>query len=142
MFILTEQLLFLGIRMRLNKIALGLAALTLIVLMVPFVFANGVPPPPEPGYSLGYWKHQLKAHYNGRGHMQVSWEDMEDYACAIDWELKSLGQIEEFDYDGDGDFTTWDAYLAFNDPSWNHKWTPIANWFNWAAGYAPYTDND
>lgn len=128
----------LEIKMRLNKKALGLTGLALIILMVPLVLANGVPPP-ELGYSPGYWKHQLKAHYNGRGHMQESWEDMLYYEEYIDMWIDT-GDIEYLD--GTAGFTLYDAYLAFNDPSWNHMWTTIANWFNEAAGLAPYTDSD
>jgi len=122
----------------------GLTGLALLLIVIPLVFSNGDPDPPpcEPGYSPGFWKHQLKAHYNDRGHIHVPFAIMETFAADIDSELKSLGEVDDFDYDEDGSFTTMDTFLAFTDPTWNHKWTPLGNWFNWAAGYAPYTEND
>ena len=114
--------------MRTNKIALALTGITLMVLMVPLVFANGNGERP-PGYSPGYWKHQLKAHYNDRGHMQESWQNMMNYEAYIQSTYEPS-------------FTLYGAYLDFTDPSMNHMWLTIANWFNDAAGLAPYTDND
>jgi len=132
MYLYINVIVFLfGIKMKANKIVLGLTVLALVVLMVPSVLANGNGERP-PGYSPGYWKHQLKAHYNDRGHMQESWDDMLAYEAFI-----------QTNYDAG--FTLYGAYLDFTDTSMNNSedaWLTIANWFNDAAGLAPYTDND
>ena len=117
--------------MRLSKIALVSTAIALLVLMVPLVFANGNGERP-PGYSPGYWKHQLKAHYDERGRMQESWNDMLFYEAFI--------QVNH-----EPSFTLLGAYLDFTDTSMNNSedaWLTIANWFNDAAGRAPYVDTD
>ena len=124
--------------MKTSKIALGLTGLILIVLMVPMVFANGNGERP-PGYSPGYWKHQLKAMFNQRGRMQEEGNmgDYEDY-IANEIDTSSINGLA-----GDPtQFELRDAFEAFTDPSYNHMWLTIANWFNDAAGLAPYTDND
>jgi len=71
--------------------------------------------------------------------MQESWDDMENYAMYINMWIDT-GDIQYLD--GAAGFTTKDAYLAFTNPSYNQMWTTIANWFNEAAGLAPYTDSD
>lgn len=125
-----------GIRMKISKIALGSTLAALLILMVPLAFANGNG---GPGYSPGYWKHQLKVMFNGRGHMQEDVADMEAYAAYIDDHIDT-GDIEMLD--GFPGFELEDAYLAFTDTSYNHMWTTIANWFNEAAGLEPYVDTD
>jgi hypothetical protein len=125
--------------MRLKKIALGSTVIMLLALLVPMVFANGELPP---GYSPGYWKHQLKVMFNGRGRMQEAGNmfDYEDYiADNID-----TSAIEGLSGDPN-EFELEDAFLAFTDTSMNNSedaWLTIANWFNEAAGLEPYVDTD
>ncbi len=123
--------------MKAKKIVVGLTLLALVVLMVPPVFANGDERPP--GYSPGYWKHQLKAMFNGRGHMHEE-GNMEDYEDTIANEMNTSAIN---DLSGDpSQFELRDAFEAFIDPSYNHMWLTIANWFNEAAGRKPYVDTD
>jgi len=122
--------------MKLSKLALGSALIALVVLMIPLAFANGNG---EPGLSPGYWKHQLKVMFNGRGHMQETLADMDMYAGYIDDHIDT-GGIEMLD--GFPGFENEDAFLAFSDTSYNHMWTTIANWYNEAAGREPYIDTD
>jgi hypothetical protein len=127
-----------GIKMKIGKLALSSTLIAVVVLMIPLAFANGNGNG-EPGYSPGYWKHQLKVMFNGRGHMQESLTDMEMYADYIDGMIDT-GDIESLD--GSLGFTNEDAFLAFTDTSYNHMWTTIANWYNEAAGLEPYVDTD
>lgn len=99
--------------MRLNKVALGLALLAMTVLMVSPVFA--CEPPLEPGLSPGYWKHQVKVYFTGRGHAHVDGATLESYGIDL-----------------------VSAYEVFTNPALNHMWLDLANDFNAAAGLAPY----
>jgi len=123
--------------MKLSKLAFGSALIALVVLMIPLAFANGNGG--EPGFSPGYWKHQLKVMFNDRGHMQETLADMDMYAGFID-DYIDTGGIELLD--GFPGFENEDAFLAFSDTSYNHMWTTIANWYNEAAGRDPYIDTD
>jgi hypothetical protein len=115
--------------MKTKKLAIGLMLVALVAMMIPTVLANGQR---DPGYSPGYWKHQLKVEYTGRGRAQVSWDDMEDYEAYI---IANL----------DPTFTLEGAYLDFTDKTMNNSedaWLIIANYFNEAAGLEPYPDDD
>ena len=101
----------------------------------------------KPGRSPGWWKHQFNAYIEDKGKPHVSWAQLEAWAGEIDayygdsppWFFGyPLPPVDSLDYDEDGHFTTDDAYDIFNDIDWNHSWTPLANWFNWAAGRRPY----
>lgn len=105
-----------------------------------------VAPPHEAGNSPGYWKHQFRAYIDGKGKPQETWDDLVMWTGEIDaaaktpptpWDLPPIGSI---DYDGDGTFTTDDAYNIFTDKTWKELWIPVANWYNWAAGLEPYPD--
>jgi len=112
------------------------------------------PPPPEEGKSPGYWKHEFNAYADvivgarPKGSPHETWADLVFWTAKIDsasrltptpWNLPPLALI---DYNGDGTFTTLDAYNIFNagrsDPAFK-MWLPLANWYNWAAGYGYYT---
>jgi hypothetical protein len=99
------------------------------------------------GKSPGWWKHQFLAHIEGKGNPQLSWSTLVDLTAMIDayYGLPPppffgypLPPVSSLDYDMDGDFDTTDAYLIFTDTAWNHLWTPLANWYNWAYGLGPY----
>jgi hypothetical protein len=101
----------------------------------------------KPGRSPGWWKHQFKAYYEDKGKSHVSWNRLVRWTARIDsyWNLDPprffgypLPRVNSLDYDGDGSFTTDDAHGIFNDTNWNHMWTRLANWYNWAAGRRPY----
>jgi len=109
--------------MRLNKVVLGLAVLT---LMVPFAFA--CEPPLEPGYSPGYWKHNVRVYVEDRGSYSggETAASMEYYASVI------AGAHSGFTLE-------W-ANMVFwsKDKTLKSMWLTVANWFNAAAGLAPY----
>lgn len=101
----------------------------------------------KPGKSPGWWKHQFNAHIEGKGKPHVSWGVLENLTIMINWYYGvdppyffgyPLPPVSSLDYDGDGTFTTDDAYDIFNDTNWNHMWTPLANWYNWVSGRRPY----
>jgi len=106
-------------------------------------------PPTVMGYSPGYWKHQFKAHIDGKGKPHHSWEELELWTADIDayygidppiFDGYELIPVDMLDYDGDGHFTTDDAYNVFTDVTYNHYRVPLANWYNWASGNPPYSD--
>lgn len=109
------------------------------------IYEGPPPPPPEDGHTPGYWRHQFNAHIDGKGKPQESWANLFMWTAMIDSESRSsptpwgLPSLTEIDYDGDGTFTTDDAHNIFNTKkdSWNYMWTPLANWYNWAAGLPP-----
>jgi hypothetical protein len=111
-------------------------------------FSVIIPCVEEPeGKSPGWWKHQFNAHIEGKGRPQLSWDALENLTIMINWYYGldppyffdyPLPLVSSLDYDGDGTFTTDDAYHIFNDRAWNHLWTPLANWFNWAFGLGPW----
>lgn len=99
------------------------------------------------GKSPGWWKHQFLAFYEGKGGPHVTWADLVAWTEDIDAYYSNgepsfygydLPPVSSLDYDGIGGFTTDDAYRIFKDKSWNHLWTPLANWYNWASGFGPY----
>ncbi len=109
--------------MKFNKIALSLTMLALMVLMAPIVFACEPPPPPpcEPGYSPGYWKHEIRAQLYDKG--------AKHYSPAEYWIIfGNTGFI--------------DPYLVYDwlwDNDYKYMWLDIANAFNEAAGLGPYS---
>ena len=98
---------------------LGLALIMAILLTsIPVAFANGNGG--EPGYSPGYWKHQCKASFLGRGRLH----ETEIVALAA-----SIG------------YTVEEAYLEFTTGNNSDgAWTDLANLFNAAAGLDPYEE--
>jgi hypothetical protein len=101
----------------------------------------------KPGRSPGWWKHQINAHLEDKGKPHVSLSTLEDWAVRIDeyfgisppWFYGyPLPTVDQLDYNNDGEFTVDDAYGIFSDTDWNHMWTHLANWFNWAANRRPY----
>src|SRR3972149_4416526 len=99
------------------------------------------------GKSPGWWKHQFLAYIEGKGKPQLSWSTLVDLTAMIDGYYGltppplfgyPLPPVSSLDYDGNGVFTTGDAYNIFTHNSWNSLWTPLANWYNWAYGLAPY----
>lgn len=77
--------------------------------------------------------------FNERGHLQEAC-NMEDYLDIIVDAGTDTSNI--INLDGDPDFSLRDAFLALTDPAYNHMWLTIANWFNEAAGRAPYIETD
>ena len=101
----------------------------------------------KPGRSPGWWKHQFKAHFEDKGKPHVSLDTLEEWADRIDayWGISPPGffgyplpWVNQLEYDVDGDFTVEDAIGIFTDTDWNHMWTHLANWFNWASNRRPY----
>jgi len=102
--------------MKISRIVLGLAMLAFVV---PFVFACE-PPPPEPGLSPGYWKHEIRAQLYDRGAKHYT----PDEYWAIFGETGFADPYEVYDW-------LWDnAYKSI--------WLDVANAFNEAAGLGPY----
>lgn len=129
--------------MKIKHLCLVLVGVALISIMASPVLAHWK----KPGMSPGWWKHQFNAHFEGKGKPHVSWAQLEAWTARIDSSYSlppppffgyPLPPVSSLDYDGDGMFTTHDAYSIFNDQDWNHMWTPLANWFNWASGRGPY----
>jgi len=115
--------------MRLNRIALGLTAITLMVLVVSTASAC------LPGLSPGYWKHNVKVYCGGPGHYsgdpKESDTSMERYAAIILGGTPTHAQIVAFLSSVNG---------MFQDNAHKSMWLTIANWFNAAAGRALYSD--
>ncbi|MDH5495430.1 MAG: hypothetical protein OEY24_07005 [Candidatus Bathyarchaeota archaeon] len=109
-----------------RKVALGVTVFALMVLIVSPVFACE-PPPPEPGYSPGFWKHEVRAYVEGKGRLHHTMAEMESFESYI------------ITYIDSGFTLSW-ANMAFWDKSMKSMWLTVANWFNEAAGLAPYTD--
>jgi len=107
-------------------------------------------PPTEIGKSPGYWGHQFLAHYEGKGNPHHTWAELMEWTGDIDdyyglpppeFDGYVLPPVSAMDTDGDGVFTTFDAYTIFdNKKDWKAVWIGCANWFNWAAGFAVYPD--
>jgi len=112
----------LGIYMKIRKSALGLAAVTLTALMVSIAFACELPP----GHSPGYWKHNVRVYVEGVGSYSGSETaaTMESYEAAI--------------ASAHPGFTLEWANMIFWDNAYKYMWLTVANWFNEAAGLAPY----
>jgi len=105
-------------------------------------------PPTEMGKSPGYWGHQFLAYYEGKGKPHHTWAELLEWTGDIDdyyglpppeFDGYALPPVSAMDTDGDGVFTTWDAYTIFtNKKDWKAVWIGAANWYNWAAGFPPY----
>ena len=93
--------------------------MAILFTSIPVAFANGNGGL-EPGYSPGYWKHQCRASFLGRGRL---------HETDLDGLLTIVGLSLE------------DAYLEFTtgNNSDGHK-TDLANLFNAAAGYGDYLE--
>lgn len=96
-----------------------LALIALMVLMVPAALACE-PPPPEPGLSPGFWKHEIRAQLYDRG--------AKHYSPAEYWAI--------FDKTGFTDPNM--VYMWLWDNDYKSMWLDIANAFNEAAGLGPY----
>lgn len=110
-----------------KKIALALIAAALTLLMAPVVFACEPPPPPpqEPGLSPGFWKHDVRAKLYRIGRLHYSDSDIEAFEAYIG------------EYISPGFTLEW-AHIVFWDKEYKYMWLTVANWFNEAAGLAPY----
>jgi hypothetical protein len=106
--------------MKANKAVLFSTALALVALLVPFVFAC------EPGYSPGFWKHNVRVYVEGQGSYS------EGMSAAL---LESYESIIAGAHPG---FTLEGANTIFWDKEYRHTWLDVANWFNTAAGLDPY----
>jgi len=124
-FLFSLNKLLLGINMKLKKSALGLAAVVLTTLMVSVAFACE-PPPPPPGHSPGYWKHNVRVYVRGIG----SYSEGETAASMESYEAAIASAHQGFTLE-------W-ADMIFWDNDYKYMWLTVANWFNEAAGLAPY----
>ena len=129
--------------MKIRHLCLALVAVALISVMASPVLAHWK----KPGMSPGWWKHQFNAHFEGKGKPHLSWGLLYNLTIMINWYYGedppyffgyNLPPVSSLDYNGDGIFEMEDAYNIFNDRDWNHMWTPLANWYNWASGRGPY----
>ena len=102
-----------------------------------------------PGRSPGWWKHQFRAIYEGKGKPHISKETLETGISELNadwfsvtwgpsWDGYTLPALANFDYDDEGDFDKDDVLAIWGDTSWNDLWIPLANYFNYIAGLAPY----
>jgi hypothetical protein len=110
--------------MKLNRIALCLATVTLIVLMVSTASAC------YPALSPGYWKHNVKVYCGGPG--SYSGEPHETAA--------SMEYYESIIASSHPGFTLEWANERFQNNAYKSMWLTIANWFNAAADRYPYSD--
>jgi len=82
-----------------------------------------------PGLSPGYWKHNVNVYNGGRGSYSgdphITPEQLEDYEAYIKANFYS------------GFSLAW-AQTQFQNNQYKDMWLTIANWFNAAAGLAPY----
>jgi hypothetical protein len=116
------------IKMKMNRIALGIAALTVMVLLVSTASACTLP-----GLSPGYWKHNVKVYCGGPGHYSGDPHETDD--SMESYELWIRNNIA-----GQGSFTLEWANERFQDNAYKSMWLTIANWFNAAADRFPYSD--
>jgi hypothetical protein len=83
-----------------------------------------------PGLSPGYWKHNVNVYNGGRGSYSgdphITPAQLVTYAAYIKANFYS------------GFSLAW-ANTQFQDNQYKNMWLAIANWFNAAAGRAPYT---
>ena len=112
--------------MKVNRIALSLISVALIVLMVSTAYACELP-----GLSPGYWKHNVKVYCGGPGH--YSGDPHEDAASMERYETYIIANFK-------GDFTLEWANTQFQNNAYKSMWLTIANWFNAASGRLPYSD--
>ena len=95
----------------------------------------------SPGFSLGYWKHNLKVYNGGPGSysaqsgdmLHETDETMRSYAGAI-----ILKHGDEAIPDTVPEFLAW-PNIKFQDNVNKSQWLTIASWFNEASGLLPYT---
>jgi len=88
--------------------------------------------PRPPGLSPGYWKHNVNVYNGGRGSYSgdphITAAQLEEYEAYIKANFYS-------------DFSLVWAQTQFQNPKNKGMWLTIANWFNAAAGLAPYTND-
>ena len=103
--------------MRIKRMLGPALIMAILITSIPVAFANGED---EPGYSPGYWKHQLKVMIRGRGHL---------HETHLDALLTDIGLSLEVAY----------ALFTTGNNS-DGAWTDLANLFNTAAGREPYIE--
>jgi hypothetical protein len=111
--------------MRLNRFALGLTAIALMVLLVSTTSACYLP-----GLSPGYWKHNVKVYCGGPG----------SYSGDPHETLASMEYYESIIASSHPGFTLEKANEIFQNNAYKSMWLTIANWFNAAADRLPYSD--
>jgi hypothetical protein len=111
--------------MRLSRIALGLTALTLMVLVVSTASACYLP-----GLSPGYWKHNVKVYCGGPGSYSG---DPHETAASMEYYASIIASSHP-------GFTLEWANERFQNNAYKSMWLTIANWFNAAADRLPYSD--
>jgi hypothetical protein len=126
--------------MKIKKIILSLATLVAMAIIVSSAYAScgcGC----LPGLSPGYWKHNVKAYNGGPGSYSAPFPgyphetgtSMELYAAQIiAWTPWMAGWTPQ-------QFLIW-ANGIFQNNSYKDLWLGLANSFNAAAGYQPYSD--
>jgi len=92
--------------------------------------------PAEPGESPGYWKHQVKAFVDGRGHLHET--NIEALSVLINAAANPWGLPLMPDTDSNSVFDIYDAYNIFTNPMYNELWLDLANWYNMLTGRSPY----
>jgi len=112
--------------MKTNKIALALTGLVLMVLMVPLVFANGNG---EPGYTPGFWKHNIGVYLGENPGEYSAFNDGTKVDAEI---LEGLGIDLQAAY----------AALSAKGPGSDTVRADMANDLNTAAGFGPFVDED
>ncbi len=124
------------------------ALLTMLVTVSP-ALCECVPPPCPPCYppgeSPGYWKHEVVAYVEGRGRLHT---DIISLTSAIDASSSWRGGMvyDDFGYwlpglpdtNSNDAFDINDAYAIFTNGAYRGLRLGLANWYNWAAGLAPY----
>ena len=99
------------------------------MLMITVPFALACEPPLQPGHSPGYWKHNVRVYVEGRG----SYSGGENAVSMESYEAYIIENIAP-------SFTLEWANMIFWSKSYKYMRLTVANWFNEAAGLAPYFD--
>ena len=111
-----------------KRILFGVLTIALMTLMVSTVTACHYC---KPGLSPGYWKHNVKVYVEGRGSYSGDYPKM---TAALLEQCEAAIQVNH------PSFTLEWANEKFQDNAYKDMWLTIANWFNAAAGRAPYSD--
>jgi hypothetical protein len=126
-----------------KKILIAIAAVAMMAIIIPAAFATlpTIPAPTFcgclcPGFTPGFWKHDLTVLLGGPGDYNAFEGGTLDGVKVTGAMLTTwLGAINS----ATGLSLTPEQALAILQlPGWSTDRTNLANWFNYEAGYGPY----